>query len=231
MKKRKKMSRMYEFLEESDAEKYSTFEAKMIGNVIAQLVSLVEGEPYIYKQAVHETYDVEYEYDGQKKYREDWENVFLVMSKRQESIMSYSKFGCKSFIDKSPKENIIHTLLENNQIILFNTPIQGEFTFYSYDGRKCYSKFTRFSYVKDFIDFVMQNRLKYNLEPLTEQQLLDLVKKFISQRIELLDSTEDAIQKNYLEKKASLLHEIEVLTEMKDKQIETVRTLRKLRNK
>ncbi len=163
-------------------ENYSTFDSKTIGETIEKLVCLVEGEDYCYQEAIHETHEYETNVWGCDSFR---------VRKRVSMIVKGSdKQGY--YYDYEEQENEIEKLAEKNQaIVLAQTKEhkQEKIRFYTAnDGTiKCLVNFHQFSYVKDFLDSVIQYRFRNNLNDVSQKELLVLMNEFILNKREIIE--------------------------------------------
>lgn len=167
---------------------YSTFDPQLIGNAIQQLITIFEGEEYLYAETQHVSKKVEH------GVIDSWE---IDVKTKAKIIISASKF--KNYYDSFPCHNslLISNLINSSEVILLSeqdlyTPDNKKIVFYtSKDGQIVnHVNFGRFDYIKDFIDIILQYRFQYDMQEFTENDMLLLMKKFI------LEHT-DQIVKNY----------------------------------
>lgn len=167
--------------------KYSTFNIDLVGKTLQQLISIVESEEYLYKQVtqkfkkrVHGVMD-SWDEDTQTKAR-------IIV--RKDKLMNYYDSSDKS-------ESKINELVKNGDALLLseqdiNTRNNKKITFYtSQDGQVlCHVDYGRFSYIKEFIDSIVQYRFQNNMIEFTEQDMLSFMRTFVI-------SHKDIIMENY----------------------------------
>lgn len=167
--------------------KYSTFNIDLVGKALQQLISIVESEEYLYKQVtqkfkkrVHGVMD-SWDEDTQTKAR-------IIV--RKDKLMNYYDSSDKS-------ESKINELVKNGDALLLseqdiNTRNNKKITFYtSQDGQVlCHVDYGRFSYIKEFIDSIVQYRFQNNMIEFTEQDILSFMRTFVI-------SHKDIIMENY----------------------------------
>lgn len=186
-------------------ESYSTFEAEMIGEIIEKLVTLIEGEDYSYQKAIHETYDrIPTVYGG-----ECFKAIKRIL------MIAKGTQNQKSYFDNNEQEDEVYKLVKNGHgFVLAKNPnaYNKTIAFYVSTGKgvKCLIDFNKFSYVKDFIDLVIQYRFENHLDEISEKELLSLMSGFILSSKEII---EDNYRKRALEKQKYL--EQEAINEQK----------------
>ncbi len=180
-------------------ESYSTFDSKMIGHIIEKLVSLVEGEEYSYQEADHETYEREATVFGSELFRVSKKKLMIVKSNKKQGY----------YHDYDEQHNEVVKLIQNKEAILL---VDGEYhqekiTFYNANKGEITSlvDFKGFSYVKDFLDLVIQFRFENSLDKISEKELLNLMSKFISSQKEMIEAN---YQKRALEKQKLLRQQL-----------------------
>lgn len=183
-------------------ENYSTFDSKMIGEIIAKLVSIVEGERYFYQKATHETYERETTYFGSELFKVNKKILMIVKGNRKQEY----------YYDNSPEDNEVRKLIKSGQAFVLT---ENEYYFYKTikfyevnDGIvKGLINFNKFSCVEDFIDLVIQYRFENNLEKITETELLHLMKQFVLSKKEMIEGN---YQKRLLEKQEALRQQLAI---------------------
>lgn len=181
-------------------ETYSTFNAEMIGNVIEKLVSLVEGEGYSYQEATHETYGYESTVFGSESFRTNKKILMIVKGNHKH----------EHYYDYDEKENKIYELVKSGQAFVL---AENEFvydkhiTFYNANEGlvKSLIDFNRFSYVKTFINLVVQYRFERHLDEISEKELLSIMNEFILSEKEMI---EDNYKKRAMEKQEQLRQQL-----------------------
>lgn len=178
-------------------EKYSTFDSKMIGNIIAQLVSIIEGEEYSYQEATHKTYKYESTVFGSESFRTN--KKLLMIVKGNEKYASY--------YDYNEQNNVVYKLVKSGQAIVLS---ESEFDYdkkivlYTCNEGSVESliDFNKLSYVKEFVNLVIQYRYEKHLENISEKELLNIVSQFILSKKELI---EENYKKRAIEKQEQLI--------------------------
>lgn len=167
-------------------EKYSTFNSGMIGNVLAKLVSLVEGEDYSYNEAIHNTYKFECTVFGMDSSKV--QNKLLMIVKDNYKKNYYDDYDENSNeIFKLVKAGNSFVLLENEDY--FDKKMKS-ITFYTFkDGiLKFLIELNKFSYIKEYIDLVLEYRFKNMIDNISEKELLGLMSKFILSKKEMIEN-------------------------------------------
>lgn len=177
-------------------EKYSTFDSKLIGSIIEKLITLFEGEEYSYQETNHETYEYEKTVFGSESFKVNKKILMIVKgSQKQEYYYDYNEY-----------DNEVKRLVKNGQAFILAESkynYSENITFYTtYEGNlNSLIDFNKFSYVKDFIDLVVEYRLKNNLDKVFKKELLSLMGEFILNKKEII---EDNYKKRALEKQEQL---------------------------
>ncbi len=163
-------------------ENYSTFDSQLIGNIISKIVSIVEWEEYSFKKATYETYErVSTPFGGESLVTN---KKFLMVVKNKEKQGYY--------YDYNEQDDEVNRLVRNGEAFVLGTDdycYNKNITFYTVsEGRpKCLIDFNKFSYVKDFIDLVVEYRFKNNLDKISEKELLNLMHEFILSKRGIID--------------------------------------------
>lgn len=157
-----------------ELENYSTFDSKLIGNIIEKLVSLVEGKEYVYQEAIHETYELESTILGGQVDKVEKKTLMIVEGSQKR----------RYYNDYHEQDNEVNRLVQNGQAFILSEHklwFSSWITFYTtYKGKlKCLIDFGKFSYVQDFIDLVVEYRFKNNLSKVSEKDLLSLMSGFV----------------------------------------------------
>lgn len=192
-------------------ENYSTFDSKMIGNILEKLVSLVEGEDYSFQKASHDTYEYESTVFGSECFKVNKKLLMIVKGNQKQ----------EHYYDYSAEENEVEELIEKHNAILLADNI------YSYDKRirfytvndgsvRSLIDFNNFSYIKEFIDIVVQYRFDNSLDKITEIELLELMRQFVLDKKELI---EDKYKKRAKEKQEMLTKQLLEKQEKLNKQL------------
>lgn len=186
---------------------YSTFDSEMIGNIIAQLVSIFEGEVYSFQKATHETYKYESTPYGSESFRTTKKMLMIVQGNNKYS----------SYYDYNENNNVILRLIAAGQGFVLS---ESEF---DYDKKITFFKSTtenflvmnchKFPYVKDFINLVIQYRYENHLENITKNELLNIFNQFILSKQEIIE--ERYIQRA-IEKQEQLICQLTQEKELKE---------------
>ena len=163
--------------------KYSSFNSKLIGRILAQLISLIEGEKYSYQQATHDTTEARSTPYGGETFKV--QNNILMIVRGTQSKGNYYDFG--------DYDNAIGNLVKSGKAILLSGNgyrDDTKITFYYVKSGKinCSVDFGRFNYAKEFIDIVMQYRFQNGIEKIDEKDLLLCMSSFVSSNKELITS-------------------------------------------
>lgn len=167
--------------------KYSTFSVDLIGNILQQLISIVEADGYLYKQInyiskkrVHSALDF---------WDEDIQalaNIIIITEKYIEYYENSSQTEIK--IDKLIEQGYALLLSQQDKNIKDDKII----TLYSLqEGHAiCNINFGKFDYAKDFIDNLIQYRFQNKMDEFTEKDMLLFLQNYIIQH-------KDEIMKKY----------------------------------
>ena len=158
-------------------EKYSSFDVDRIGRILSQLITIFEGEKFIYQSASY--------YPNVKYYNED-----AVIDSRHVNIIVLNELAQPNWYE----ERYLNSLVKNgNAIILFKGehPRSNKYNikFYQADVdnihriNQCIA-FGKLAYVKDFIDYVINFKIENNIEDISFEQLNKLKDTFICMYLE-----------------------------------------------
>lgn len=161
---------------------YSTFEISMIGSILEKLVSFIEGETYSFQKATHATFERETTPFGSEAVSVDKEVLMLVKGDKKEGFYS----------DYNEQSNEITRLVKSQNAILLSErsrPHKGKITFYtsSNGNAECIADFSNYSYIKEFIDKIVQFRFSNDSTKITERELLILLSEFIVSKKDLIE--------------------------------------------
>ena len=151
---------------------YSTFDAETIGNIISQLMSINEEKNFSYQTVNYKTYEHEFSVLFET-------NIKLCMIVNE-------NIKLENWDDLSKKNNTVEKLVNNGDVLVLSIKNCS----YDYDKKiKFYTSndgtlislidFGEFSYIKEFIDTVIQYRYENKLENISEKELLNIMKQFI----------------------------------------------------
>ncbi len=164
-------------------ENYSTFNSEMIGNIIEKLISLIEGEEYSFQKASHDTYEYETTVFGSECFNVNKKLLMIVKGNQKQA----------HYYDYSAEENVVKKLIRKHNAILLadNTySYDKSIKFYTVNDGKVRGliDFNGFSYVKEFIDIIVEYRFNNSLDKITERELLELMRQFVLDKKELIES-------------------------------------------
>ena len=174
----------------STTAKYSTFDADLIGYAFEIITSTIENCDYVYKNILHNyTKRVHGNIDS---WDEEEEKYMDVIVKADQAVSYYeSSYDRKDKIDK---------LLDSGEILKINEYISPSFkktnmSFYSLEGEKLISNinFGKFSYLKAFIDSLIEYRILNNIEELTKEEMNAFIQKYFN-------DTREALLRNLMQK-------------------------------
>ena len=201
-------------------EEYSYFKASQIQMIIEKLVNLFEGEKYSCIEVDHDTYKYKSGIWG-TYIAEVMDRVLLVTKgdiPKNESI---------KYSDICIEQNTIDEMIEEGNTFVIKrvefTTAVNSVDFYKIKGGRLFSTvdFQRFTYVKDFMDFVIGYRLKNNTksddiskerligyrlkedfkcDDISKELLLDLLSTFVNANRQTIDDNYDKKIQLYLRK-------------------------------
>lgn len=176
--------------------KYSTFDYKMIGSVIAELMSIVEGEEYSYQEAVHETYCREATVFGSESFPVKTRVLMSVKSNYKET----------HFHDYDDENNEVNRLVRDGHALVLAEEKHFSKNTINFNGIfATHVDYDKFPYVKEFINSVVQYRYEFNLDEISKKDLLSLMNKFILSKKELI---KENYAKRMLERQEQLRQEM-----------------------
>lgn len=158
-------------------QKYSTFNIDQLGKAISKLISLIESEEYVYKKVSHQFQ--KRVHGVMDSWDEDVETKANIVVKKEQSVDCYTSFE----IDL--KDGILLSEYDSNTT-------KRKLTIYAaHDGQITSSiNFGRFTYVKEFLDKIIQYRFMWGITEFTEQQMLSFIGEFMLEN-------KDTILSNY----------------------------------
>ena len=175
----------------ANLEKKSTFNAKTIGNVIAQLMSLCEGEMY----ESHDSYLV---------IKDQEKSVY-------ERLVANTPYNVRVIDAVTKGQDTYYSLYEGiNRVLVLQksaTELSDTVKFYTYYPDKSYDArmnptknvdFGHLKYVEYFVDNVIDYRVKNDIEEISETELYSLMKTFYA-------TNHRAIEQSRKEETAKLL--------------------------
>ena len=167
--------------------KYSTFDVSMISKILEQLVSLIEGQEYSFQDSIHKTFKSETTPLGSETFAVTNRVLLIAQGKsKKEYFQSFSRH---------PHDNVIFNLVDSGKAILLREEEMighspKNIAFYEADNGiiTCFVNFGKFTYVKEFIDSLIQYKFQNDLEEITEKELLTFMSEFISSHKDLIIS-------------------------------------------
>lgn len=181
----------------SKIETYSVFDSSIIERVITHLVSIFEGENYICQYTCH-------------KCEETLKNVVIIVSESTSKDHYYDERYLYSLVKKG------------NAIVLGNDCYNNKIKFYEADPmhriNQCVS-FKNFPYVKEFIDFLIEYKLKTGMLNLSEEIIKCLEAEFIKSRLEEIKQNYNKKDEEY---KINIDEEIKHNNKVRERQIKKV---------
>lgn len=157
-------------------EKYSTFDIDLIGKAIQQIISVVENEEYVYEKVTHKYKRIERGAIGDICW-EDYEDKVKIIVRKDKLEKCYnSLYKHTDIIKELVQDGFAIVLCEKHFL-------EKNITFYtSKDGNvSCHIDFGKFSYVKEFVDDLVQYRFKNNLVKINGKDILIFMKNFITE--------------------------------------------------
>lgn len=193
-------------------EKNSTMSSKIF-KVIVELVSVFEGEDYVLKRV---------SYHKDKTSPSAIVPTFVIISKRVIDSIEDSSYMRERYINHLIKNKIAIKIVDDWD----NFYLPEEFVFYKHDdmGRIVPQiSFRGFSYVQEFIEYIINYRIENNVDDLTEEDMYMLKDKFILLNV-------DNIYNNYKLKEEQEIREVtkNINVEYKHKQKILSRIVKKL---
>lgn len=160
---------------------YSTFDSEVIGSILEQLVSIIENEKYTFQKATHKTFASNFGPYGYEHYSTSKKVLMIVKGQEKEGL----------YEDRNHQENELENLVSNHQAILLsdNQDDSKSITFYKHKGSNIVLqiKYGKFTYVKEFIEFIIQHRFTNDLKEISQKELLSLMKDFICTHKNLIE--------------------------------------------
>lgn len=170
----------------------SNFDCDLIGNVISKLISIIEKEPYKYYNAKYYINGVEYDpmYSGSY----DLNTVYLInKEKKVSTVYEDNRQDRMKLIPFYEKDDDIILLFRSKDKRYYHDEEKTEIKFYDADQTNVDVK--RFSYVIDFINYVIEYRIENNVNDITSEELEKLVDEFIDRYIKEKGESKKLINK------------------------------------
>ena len=166
-------------------EEYSTFDDQVIGEVLSSIISAFEGKVYFYQDACYYTSQTEY-YFFEKREFDVCKQVKIVVAESDRHTQ---------YDDQSLGLRSINRLADRSLVLVLDEdidPLSDKITFYQSNpvNHNLIQKvnFGKFSYVKDFIDYVISYLMKNNLKEINKEQLDKIKVNFLVFNEEEIDS-------------------------------------------
>ena len=146
---------------------YSTFDSNVIGVAIQYLMSMIECSsysyievPYYFKKRVHGTID---------SWDEDCENYIGVVVPTSDKVNYFKNIDLDDLIDKGAC--LLYRDSKRNKSVTFYSSRNGKYI-YNQD-------FSKYPYIKDFIDYVIKYRFKNKKNDISSHEIVDLLHLFL----------------------------------------------------
>lgn len=162
---------------------YSTFDLELLGKCLEQLVSIFEGESFLYREAVHNSKITK------PGVMDSWEEDVKTKVKM---IVKESKLTNNYNSDSSNNSTIDKLINDGNAIVLeekdFFLRDSDIITIYSLKDNQLISNinFNKFDYVRELIDNIIQFRFQNNKIKFNEKDILSYMKNFILERKDII---------------------------------------------
>lgn len=154
---------------------YSTFNIDLLGKILERLISLVEGEEYIYKQVLHK-FTIR-RHGVMDSWDEDIEKTAFVIAPKKYLDNNYQiNFESIDFLLMCEEERYTSDL----KISVFEID-EGQIF--------CNINTDKFGYIKNFLEGIIQYRFENGIASITEEQMSDLLSTFISSHEEIIIDT------------------------------------------
>ena len=162
---------------------YSTFDLELLGKCLEQIVSIFEGESFLYREAVHNSKITKH--GVMDSWEEDVKTKVKMIVKESKLTNNYNS--------ASSDNNAIDKLINNGNAIVL---VEKDFflrdsdiiTIYSLKDNQLISNinFNKFDYVRKFIDNIIQFRFQHNKIKFNEKDILNYMKSFILERKDMI---------------------------------------------
>lgn len=171
---------------------YSRFDAKIIGNVLAELISVFEGRTYVYQEA---NYNIKQAQRLAFDCEETNEQNFI-------KLIVAEEYKANSYSDDNNDHNNPNLLVQNGMALILANESHSwktNITFYYANTFKpnleTKVKFEKFSYVKEFIDSLISFKVENEMQRIPKSTLIQLEREFISSRLEQIEAHYSLLQK------------------------------------
>ena len=161
---------------EKDISNYSSFNLETLGKCLEKLISVFEGDKFIYEEAIHE------ENTRIHGTMDSWDET---VENKVKMIVREPKYK-SNYFSKSCSNNVINNLVNNGDaIILTETNNHSRFStkicIYALIDNQLVSSvnFDKFDYIKEFIDNIIQFRFENKKKDFNEEDMQEQMKKFL----------------------------------------------------
>ncbi len=155
-----------------DYEKYSTFDSDILGKVLSQLLTMYEGKQFCYQEANFYTVKI----------------TPCVFDRIEENV-TYHIRVCVNERKKRSSYNVkgefddISELVEDGDMLILDKSenwLGKNITINKHMGKEISSciNFGKFGYVKDFLNYVIEQRIQNRIEQVNYEYMEDLLRKF-----------------------------------------------------
>ncbi len=160
---------------------FSTFDNRIIGNILEKLVSVFEGEEYCYQETFFKTKKPE----------------FYLFDKDEPEINKKVRIIINSDCQKNNydhKFNNLNFLVDNDKAIILeedDDSLEPQISFNHYFENNNIDneiKSDKFNYVKEFIEKVINFKIDNNLKNIKEKELNILLKEFLMKNADLIET-------------------------------------------
>lgn len=194
-------------------DKYSTFNKNMIGKILSKLMTIIEGKEYVFINAKHKTFERECTVFGSEIFETE-KFIDLIIEK---------KYSSDYYIDFDETKNSVNNLVLKNRGILLNSSDYhiSKMKFYNVRNNM-YSTidYKLFTYVKEYIDLIIDYRYKNEIEIVDKELLLKLLYEFVSAKKDLISEKYSLLMEEEKRRLSSVIeHEKKSLEEHKEEKI------------
>lgn len=165
-----------------DYEKYSTFDNEILGKILSELLTMYEGKKFCYQKASFHT-----------------TKITPCVFDRIEEDVTYHIRVCvnerkkRNFYNGKGEFDDIRMLVNDNDMLILDESenwLGKNITVNKHTGKEISSciNFGRFVYVKDFLNYVIKQRIENGIEQVDYGYMEDLLRKFILLRRGAIES-------------------------------------------
>lgn len=178
-------------------EDYSTFNEYEISKVFRDLITIFEGEEYIYQSDVSCFSERNYRYHNNPN--------IIIVNNESDNFLRYSKEEL-DFLVKKGKALIVNqnsSKRDNPKIKFYELNKKGDL--------KQLFHFKKFSYLRDYLNIVIAYKIDNKLENISKEELYKLMIQFINLHL-------SEIEENYKKREAEERQEMETIIEDNNKE-------------